>query len=406
MGYCATTLEAEGDCERGSSGSWVLEASVTSWLTAEAYCQGLCARCSQCRFISFSPSARDCSWFSVCNLSSTVTSGGGGKAFRSARTWQHHSSGPRAEERVLSSTQRLPTATWASRLDPARSFVLQIGANDHSEAGYLHHRSGLSNQGKDPCPWIISQLGWEALLLEPNPPVWRRLRDRYVDNRRVRTLNALLASRTVCHTESATLGSSRGQATFWAVDMSNATGMWGSDDAEARCADQGSTISWVQEIASLSKGYLTRLHAPALRRTPEVCERCSVRLNRMMSPHCVRKLIHAATRELQVPCAQLRHELALRARQVSNQRTHSSGGVGQVVTLLFIDAEGHDHEVLLEYPFDVFPPQRVVFEAVNIGRANFEVAAAHLRAHGYRFVTGGLGWPHSVWHHLNATQGN
>ena len=41
---------------------------------AAAWCLGRCARCSRCRFVSLSPTHRDCSWFHACagRLSASV----------------------------------------------------------------------------------------------------------------------------------------------------------------------------------------------------------------------------------------------------------------------------------------------------------------------------------------------
>ena len=66
-----------------------------------------------------------------------------------------------------------------------------------------------------------------------------------------------------------------------------------------------------------------------------------------------------------------------------------------------IDAEGHDLKVLRKYPFRQLPPVRVIFEASNMKRDDFELAASLLRRNGYRNVAGGHGAALSVWHSAN-----
>ena len=65
VGYCAATTD-EGDCTRGSKGSW----NSTRYGIADlAGCAARCAaRCQRCKYVSFSRAHEDCSWFAECDL--------------------------------------------------------------------------------------------------------------------------------------------------------------------------------------------------------------------------------------------------------------------------------------------------------------------------------------------------
>ena len=90
-----------------------------------------------------------------------------------------------------------------------------------------------------------------------------------------------------------------------------------------------------------------------------------------------------------VRCACLRDELA----------AYSS------VTLLMIDAEGYDLEVLKQFPFERLQPARVVFETLNLSDADNNAAVAFMMRLGYANVVGGLGKVGmSIWHHPNSTE--
>ena len=95
-----------------------------------------------------------------------------------------------------------------------------------------------------------------------------------------------------------------------------------------------------------------------------------------------------------MPCIDLRKETRRLADDAPARR----------VTLLMIDAESNDLDVLRVYPFGRSPPCRVIFEASNMPRDEFEQGARLLRRHGYRHVEGGHGAPLSVWHHVNSTE--
>ena len=163
--------------------------------------------------------------------------------------------------------------------------------------------------------------------------------------------------------------------------MTNATGLWGSNDAEPRCTDE---VGWVEEISSLSWQHLILAHGGALWTTPGLCTRCSKKLGRTLPPTCVRSLIHKATKQIWVPCADMARELV---------------GVANV-TLLQIDAESHDVDVLREYPWSISRPWRVSFEA-GFDRSKFEEAVSILRTQGYAHVSGSLGAPLSIWHRVD-----
>ena len=71
-GYCYRTAEGadgRGDCATGLSG--VLHVPPPSWSSVEALssaCALACSQCARCYVISFSATARDCSWYRYCEL--------------------------------------------------------------------------------------------------------------------------------------------------------------------------------------------------------------------------------------------------------------------------------------------------------------------------------------------------
>ena len=68
-GLCgATHNRVEFDCERDQKGHWQLSTEQASTYAAAAQaCLNLCAHCSGCLWISFSPLHGDCSWFRDCS---------------------------------------------------------------------------------------------------------------------------------------------------------------------------------------------------------------------------------------------------------------------------------------------------------------------------------------------------
>jgi len=61
-GFCEAT-DFGGDCEKGESGAWEMDASLST-------CVDMCSCCSRCRYVSFSAVNRDCSWHSECSMDS------------------------------------------------------------------------------------------------------------------------------------------------------------------------------------------------------------------------------------------------------------------------------------------------------------------------------------------------
>ena len=59
VGYCAMTDDGPSDCERADKGS-------VPHLPDMAACAAFCQGCRRCRYVSFSASHSDCSWFSHC----------------------------------------------------------------------------------------------------------------------------------------------------------------------------------------------------------------------------------------------------------------------------------------------------------------------------------------------------
>ena len=73
-GVCAVT-GGEASCTAASSGSWKLRSGASSYQRAMRRCLAKCAACSRCRWVSFSPHWRDCSWFETCGAPSDAVQG-------------------------------------------------------------------------------------------------------------------------------------------------------------------------------------------------------------------------------------------------------------------------------------------------------------------------------------------
>ena len=93
----------------------------------------------------------------------------------------------------------------------------------------------------DPGPRCIAH-GWGAVLVEPQPAPFANLEKLYANanySGRVRLLNRVVCDApppALPSSSSAASPSCPGAATFWEVEMSNATGNWGSEHSDARCA--------------------------------------------------------------------------------------------------------------------------------------------------------------------------
>lgn len=105
VGYCAETesqpspgvpLSDYIDCRSKAKGSFALgPAQSANWTTASRACLALCRGCENCRYVSVSPSQRDCSWFARCDLQALRNNVQG---FRSAALRGAHFAHPRTRE--------------------------------------------------------------------------------------------------------------------------------------------------------------------------------------------------------------------------------------------------------------------------------------------------------------------
>ena len=240
-----------------------------------------------------------------------------------------------------------PTLEWIAASSTAESTLVQIGANDHSP----------NDRSKDPAIAAISS-GWSALLLEPQPHVFARLATRYRGHAKVRTVNAAVCADGMAPArKSAGTSCSSRTSAFWHVDLSNATGNWGSNTSDPRCLEgyMGATNRrpWVSEIASFSMSNILR-HNKFFNRTNmnRQCSRCARLLRRPLPNNCMQHFLTSNLRRIEVPCACLRREL----RQLRR------------VDLLIVDAEGLDADIIEGYPFDLRPPTRIIYEATHLTR--------------------------------------
>lgn len=280
------------------------------------------------------------------------------------------------------SVRCLPTPRWIGALDPRAASLFQIGANIHEATTYAQ---------EDPAPLAVAR-GWAATLLEPMPDVFAKLERRYTPRPpRVELVNA-----AVCD------ACGNAPLNMYAVDTSNATGNWGSNDSDARClaANAGPEACiphckganhWTSEIASLDRKHLEK-HNRFFGYGPSQCRRCATRLERPMPNDCMRNVIVKNIKATSVRCFCTTTELeALRRHGID-------------LSLLMIDAEGFDDAVLFQYPFEAIRPARVLFEANHLGLHRFYRLARYLRAWGYEMLRGTPKDYISTWHHVNSSE--
>ena len=280
------------------------------------------------------------------------------------------------------SVRCLPTPRWIRALNPYAASLFQIGANIHEATTY---------DQADPAPLAVAR-GWAATLLEPMPDIFADLERHYTP----RPSHVDLVNAAVCDA----CGDAPLQ--MYSVDLTNATGNWGSNDSDARCfaANAGSEACiprcegashWTSEIASLDRTHLAK-HNRFFGYGPTQCRRCAERLERPMPSNCMRNAIVKNIKATSVRCFCVATEL----------RTHLRRG--NHLSMLIIDAEGHDDAVLYQFPFATIRPARVLFEANHLGLRRFYRLARHLRAWGYEML-GGMPTDYiSTWHHVNSTE--
>lgn len=142
-----------------------------------------------------------------------------------------------SRKKKLKGHRAFAMSPWMAALDPAASSLFQIGANKHESTSYINN---------EPGPLAVHH-GWKSTLLEPIPDIFKQLQRTYTPQ----PPNVELVNAAVCDQCAAA------PLKMWSVDMSNATGNWGSNDSDARCLTAntpgGNGSHFVSEIASLSK---------------------------------------------------------------------------------------------------------------------------------------------------------
>lgn len=280
-----------------------------------------------------------------------------------------------------SSARCRPTIKWIKGLDPSLASLFQVGANIHQSTSYAQD---------DPAPLAV-KMGWAAVLLEPMPDIFAKLEQHYTP----RPPNVRLVNAAACDT----CGDAPLQ--MYSVDMTSATGNWGSNDSDTRCivANSGpdscrphckGASHWTSEIASLDRSHLER-HNRLFAYGPNQCRKCAQLLERPMPGDCMRQVISKNIKFTDVRCFCAATELKERLR-------------GGSLSLLMVDAEGHDDAVLRQFPFDTIRPARILFEAYHLGQARFQRLAEYLRSWGYEMLGGSVQDYISTWHHINSTE--
>ena len=423
-GFCGVTTPHWGDeCPlRQSSGSWI---------AASAHdCVAHCESCERCHFISFDPTDSDCSWFTRCPQ---VQSGASLAGYAGAhRTWKvRRANGSyvdaagahdRAQQPRLTGHRLLPSREWLRALDPRRSFMVQIGANRHSDTSYRNDA--------DMGPLAV-RLGWRALLIEPLPPVFRQLQARYSNLTRAAASRLRLEMGAVCPSACG------GTQSFYSVDLTRARN-FGSARADGRCALPGS--EWLTEISSLSREYLLG-RSYLMHNTPRTCEACAQKLGRPLGSDCLAEVIqeNLATTEVACLClestirnaqqpqrrppppssqaqAQAQQQAQQQPQQQPQQQAQQQQAQQQAqhparpsdlqptrpIDLLLIDVEGFDLKVLQTFPFASTRVWRVQYEGFNLAAPARAEARKLLRGHG--FLPLDVAGADETWHHVASAE--
>ena len=271
----------------------------------------------------------------------------------------------KSRRKALPALERHSTGEWVDAQDPASSSVVQIGANSHTPTSH------------DPVPSAIRQ-GWRALLLEPVPHLFAALKSKYNSSststhERVRLLQAAVCDATCATT------------TFqmWTVDLALNPWTVGSNLSDPRCA-RVHGVGWVEEIASLSRHTTLRLGA-ALSKGYNKCQACSRLVGRTLPANCMSRLVSDHIQPISVRCACLKTEV----------QSFTNGGI----SLLVIDCEGHDFQVLRAFPFHLVRVERVIYESTHLSKQDRLAAAELMHALGFISVMAPLSsTPGSVWH--------
>ena len=280
------------------------------------------------------------------------------------------------------SVRCLLTPKWIRGLDPHAASLLQVGANIHRQTTYLQD---------DPAPLAVKR-GWAATLLEPMPDIFAELERHYTP----RPPRLELVNAAVC------VACGDAPLQMYSIDLTNATSNWGNNDSDARCfaANAGTEACmphckgashWTSEIASLDRAHLQR-HNRLFAYGPNQCRLCAQLLERPMPSNCMHSVIAKNIKATDVRCFCVATELETRLRH------------GNRLSLLVVDAEGHDDAVLRQFPFAAVRPARVLFEANHLGLRRFYKLARHLRAWGYEMLEGTPTAYISTWHHVNSTE--
>eukprot|EP00308_Calcidiscus_leptoporus_P001326 CAMPEP_0119378932 /NCGR_PEP_ID=MMETSP1334-20130426/50595_1 /TAXON_ID=127549 /ORGANISM="Calcidiscus leptoporus, Strain RCC1130" /LENGTH=311 /DNA_ID=CAMNT_0007398299 /DNA_START=32 /DNA_END=967 /DNA_ORIENTATION=- len=262
-----------------------------------------------------------------------------------------------------------PNLLWVNAQDrPRDHWVVQVGAND-----------GRPHSNDPVCQAVKS--GWNAVLLEPMAAAFARLASRYSNHTlsRVRLHNA-----AVCPTKAQKASCQEPTMPMYYVDFTNATGNWGTAQADARCLSAAGQHS-LSEISSFSRSHLMKHQRMNNPYGGRACVGCSARLNRSYPINCLKFVIKHNIRSRDVRCACFDGDAA--PHDEPRGAVDVLGGVPNT-SLLVIDAEGHDDEVIAAYPLGRprARPRRVIFEAKHLVPERFRAAVSRLQACGYECV--------------------
>lgn len=276
-----------------------------------------------------------------------------------------------AERKAWSQQQKIRIATerWLRELDPSSSYVLQVGANEHTKPKGVDF--------VDPVPLAID-LGWRAGLVEPVPYLVSKLRTHYqnaVQNR------VQIVQGAVCRS------CQQQDAKIWSVELDSNPATLGSNHSDPRCA-QVRGAEFVTQIASLSrKQVLASDRNLAWGR--HRCNLCSQLVGRPLPADCLRGLVRDHLVAHRVSCLCLE---SMVPRLLTEASRHA-------ISLLMIDTEGHDLNVLQQYPFARVPTERVIYETLHLQDHEIVIAAKHMRSHGFVSLMAPLSRSRfSVWH--------
>lgn len=207
---------------------------------------------------------------------------------------------------------------------PTQSQKILEALGDPGEAFFVQVGSNDGVQGDPIFPLVSHRPGWRGLLIEPVPALFARLQKNY---RRLPSARRRFAFENLAIAEKA------GTRDFFHV----------SDRARNALGDE--LPFWYDQLGSFDRDHILK------------------HLDGRLEPFIVARKVECAT----LSCVLARNHV-------------------ETIDLLHIDAEGYDHEVLLQLDWKRWRPRAILFEYVHLTEQTRQECVDLLKTQGYRLA--------------------